>query len=124
MGESERLYGILDARLSNGREFLAGEGPKGRYSIADISVIGWANATHMCGVDVERLFPNVAAWIERCLACEGTRRGFAIPQESPFNNPAVKEKIAQDPEAKKQAEETRKLVDDAKAQYGYKYASP
>lgn len=123
VGESERLYGILDARLSNGREYLAGEG-KGRYSVADISVLGWANIAVLSGVDVDGLFPNVAAWLERCLAREGTKKGFAIPQESSFSNSAIKKKLAEDPEAQKQAEETKKLLEDAKAQYGYKYASP
>lgn len=87
-------------------------------------MIGWANVAVLSGVDVEGLFPNVAAWIDRCLAREGTKKGFAIPQESSFSNAALKKKIAEDPEAKKQSEEIQKLLDDAKAQYGYKYASP
>lgn len=124
VGESERLYGILDSRLSNGREYVAGEGPKGRFSIADISLLGWANIAQLSGIDLEGLFPNVSAWLERCLAREGTKKGFAIPQESGFSNAALKKKIAEDPEAKKQADELKKLLEDSKAQYGYKYASP
>lgn len=125
MGESERLYGILNTRLSNGREYLAGEG-KGRFSVADIASLGWVNVAQLSGVDLEGsgLFPNVVAWLERCLAREGVKKGFAIPQESSFSNAALKKKIAEDPEAKKQADELQKLLDDAKAQYGYKFSTP
>lgn len=123
IGESERLYGILDARLSNGREYVAGDG-KGKYSVADISLLGWANIAELSGIDLSGQFPNVAAWLDRCLAREGTKKGFAVPQESSFSNAAIRKKIAEDPEAKKQAEDAKKLIEDAKAQYGYKYASP
>lgn len=124
MGETERLYGILDARLGDGREYIAGEGPKGRYSIADIATVGWANIALLSGLDLEGQFPNVAAWLERCLAREGTKKGFTIPAESGFVNAALKKKIEEDPETKKQTEEIQKLLSDAKAQYGYKYSSP
>ncbi|KAH8774692.1 glutathione S-transferase [Diaporthe sp. PMI_573] len=122
VGESERLYGILDARLRD-RDFVAGPG-KGSFSIADISLLGWANATALGGIDLEGLFPNVAAWLDRCLERPGVKRGFAIPADSPFANKAVAQKIKDDPEFKQKVEETKKLIDDAKAQYGYKYASP
>lgn len=122
VGESERLYGILDARLKD-RDYVAGPG-RGKFSIADISLLGWANIALMSGVDLPNLFPNVVAWLDRCCARPGTKRGFAIPQESIFINTAVAKKIAEDPEERKKAEEVKKVLDDAKAQYGYKYASP
>lgn len=122
VGETERLYGILDARLK-GRDFVVGPG-RGRFSIADISLLGWANATVLSGIDLEGQFPNVNAWLNRCLERPGVKRGFAIPQESPMANKASLQKIKDDPEARQKAEETKKLIDDAKAQYGYKYASP
>lgn len=122
VGESERLYGILDARLKD-RDFVAGEG-RGRFSIADISLLGWANATVLGGLDLEGQFPNVAAWLDRCLERPGVKRGFAIPQESPFGNKTFLQKVKDDPETRQKAEETKKLIDDAKAQYNYKYASP
>jgi glutathione S-transferase len=122
VGESERLYGILDARLKD-RDFVAGPG-RGTFSIADISLLGWANATALGGIDLEGMFPHVTAWLNRCLERPGVKRGFAVPAESPFSNQAVAQKIKDDPEFRQKAEETKKLIDDAKAQYGYKYASP
>lgn len=122
VGESERLYGILDARLKD-RDFVAGPG-RGRYSIADISILGWANIAVFSGIDLHGLFPHVAAWLDRCLARPGTKRGFAVPKESFLSNAAVLQRIAEDPDAKQKADDTKKLLDDAKAQYGYKYASP
>lgn len=70
------------------------------------------------------MFPNVASWLDRCLARPGTKAGFAIPSESAMSNAAMTKKIAEDPEEKKKADDIKKLLDDAKAQYNYKYASP
>lgn len=122
VGESERLYGILDARLKD-RDFVVGPG-RGKFSIADISLLGWANATVLGGIDLEGQFPNVNAWLDRCLERPGVKRGFAVPQESPFGNKVTLQKIKDDPETRQKAEETKKLIDDAKAQYNYKYSSP
>lgn len=122
VGEAERLYGILDARLKD-RDFVVGPG-RGKFSIADISILGWANIAVFSGIDIPTMFPNVVAWLDRCLARPGTKRGFAVPQESSFAHAAFLKKIAEDPEAKQKADETKKLLDDAKAQYNYKYASP
>lgn len=122
MGESERLYGILDARLKD-RDFVAGSG-RGRFSIADISLLGWADVTTLSGVDLPGLFPHVTAWLARCRERPGVQRGFAVPQVSSFSNKAFAEKVKEDPETRQKLEEHKKLVNDAKAQYGYKYASP
>lgn len=122
VGESERLYGILDARLRD-RDYVAGPG-RGRFSIADISLLGWANAAVLGGLDLGGQFPSVAAWFDRCYERPGVRRGFAIPIDAPFSNRALLQKIKDDPETRQKADETKKLIDDAKAQYGYKYASP
>ncbi|KAI1370040.1 glutathione S-transferase [Xylaria arbuscula] len=119
IGESERLYGILDARLAT-RDYVVG----GKFSIADINLLGWVNGTTLAGIDLDGQFPNVAKWLERCLARPGVQKGFAIPQKSSFSNAVVKEAIANDPEKKKQAEETAALIKEAKEKYGYKYASP
>ncbi|KAK3902566.1 hypothetical protein C8A05DRAFT_44045 [Staphylotrichum tortipilum] len=77
VGEAERLYGILDKRLE-GREYVAGEG-KGRYSIADISLVGWVNGSRFAGIDLGVQFPNVHAWLERVLARPAVQKGLAVP---------------------------------------------
>lgn len=78
----------------------------------------------LSGIDLHNLFPNVAAWVDRCNARPGTKRGFAVPSESNFSNDKFLKKVEEDPEAKKSYEEITKLLNDAKTQYGYKFASP
>ncbi|KAI1124246.1 glutathione S-transferase [Nemania abortiva] len=119
VGETERLYGILDARLKD-RDYVVG----GKFSIADINLLGWVNGAAMTGIDLEGMFPNVQKWLERCLARSGVQKGFAIPSVSSFSNAAVKKAIATDPEFKKKADETAALLKEAKEKYGYKYSSP
>ncbi|KAI2628286.1 glutathione S-transferase [Xylaria nigripes] len=119
VGETERLYGVLDARLAD-RDYLVG----GKYSIADISLLGWVNGARYLGLDIEGQFPNVYRWLQRCLARPAVKRGFSIPALSANGDTATKEAIATNPERKKQAETLKAMVDDAKAKYGYKYSSP
>lgn len=121
VGESERLYGVLDKRLE-GREFVAGPG-KGKYSIADISLVGWVNIATFSGLDLKQ-FPNVSAWYDRIVARPATQKGFAIPNESQLRNAAVVQKLKEDPEMQKKAEENAKFLAEAKKQYNYKYSSP
>jgi glutathione S-transferase len=40
VNETKRLYGVLEIRLSQGREYLAGPGA-GKLSIADLNVFPW-----------------------------------------------------------------------------------
>ncbi|KAI0407219.1 glutathione S-transferase II [Xylaria palmicola] len=119
IGETERLYGVLDARLAD-REYVVG----GKFSIADINLVGWVNGAVLSGIDIEGRFPNVHKWLERCLARPGVQRGFAIPSPASYSNAALKAAVEADPEKKKQSEETAALIRDAKEKYGYKYASP
>ncbi|KAI1327387.1 glutathione S-transferase [Xylariaceae sp. FL0255] len=117
VGETERLYGVLNTRLE-GRDYLVGN----KFSIADINLIGWVNGAEMLGLDLEKNFSNVEKWLNRCLERPAVKKGFAIPYEFPFTNAKVKEDRMNDPEKKQQFEEYAKLVQDAKDQYGYKYA--
>ena len=120
VGETERLYGILNERLSGGREYVAGKGPKGRFSIADMAIIGWADVTALIGLDLAADFPNVEAWIARCRQRPAVQRGMAVPNPGIFSNEIVRS----DPQMRAAAAETKKFVDEAKAMYGYKYTSP
>lgn len=62
VGETERHYGVLDARLAE-RDYIAGHG-RGKYSIADIAIWPFADAISVAGVDLQK-FPNVLKWWER-----------------------------------------------------------
>jgi len=127
VGEAERLYGILDARLAN-RDYVAGPG-RGRYSIADISLVGWVNASAYGTIDLAAQFPHVRAWLDRLLARPAVQKGFTIPSGKPwrFSVPTV-ERVLKGEEGledvKEALNEVNKLVADAKEKYGYKYASP
>ncbi|KAK3941599.1 glutathione S-transferase [Diplogelasinospora grovesii] len=122
VGESERLYGILDARLQD-RDFVAGPG-RGKYSIADMSLIGWVNIANFSGIDLKQ-FPNVQAWLERIWSRPATPRAFSIPTQSALSNSARAKKFAEgDQEAIKKEEEAATFLKESKEKYGYKYSSP
>lgn len=119
VGETERLYGILDARLA-GRDFVVG----GRFSVADISLLGWVNMATLSGVDMA-MFPNVQKWLDRCLERPAVQKGFAVPGgPSQFSNAALAKALEADPEKRKAAEESLRFLNECKEKYGYKYASP
>ncbi|KAK7753598.1 hypothetical protein SLS62_004456 [Diatrype stigma] len=126
VGETERLYGVLEARLAEPRrEYVAGAGPAGRFSVADISILGWADVAAFAGVDLPARFPRVRAWLDRCRSRPAVRRGFAVPFESSLSNAKLAAAEAEgDPEKRRAAEETRKLIRESKEKFGYKYSSP
>ncbi|KIH87249.1 glutathione S-transferase [Sporothrix brasiliensis 5110] len=120
VGETERLYGVLNTRLAD-RDFIAGAG-RGKYSIADIAAIGWASGMQFAGVDVAK-FPNVVAWVQRVHARPATARGFTIPKVGAYTD-AYRETRLQDPEAAKKEEASLAFLADAQKQFNYKYTSP
>ncbi|EON99839.1 putative glutathione s-transferase ii protein [Phaeoacremonium minimum UCRPA7] len=124
VGETERLYGVLDARLAE-RDFLAGPG-RGTFSVADISVLGWANIAYFSGITaLAAQFPHVAAWFERCTARPAVRRGFAIPSPSRLSNETFEKRLAGGEEGLQEQEDKLKaFLEESKKQYNYKYASP
>lgn len=121
VGETERLYGILNTRLT-GRDYLAGPG-RGRYSIADIANFSWVNVAYFAGVDIEK-FPELAKWAKRIEERPAVKRGLAVPSESKIVNGAYKERLGSEEGFKEKEDELRGLMEKAKEQYGYKYASP
>lgn len=121
VGETERLYGILDAHLAD-RDFLVGPG-RGKFSIADIANFGWVNVCYFSGIDLEQ-FPNLHQWWERIEARPAVRKGLSVPTESSFINRAYKERIQTDEEFRKSEEQQAELIRKAKEQYNYKYSSP
>ncbi|KAG0649948.1 Disulfide-bond oxidoreductase [Hyphodiscus hymeniophilus] len=121
LGESERLYGILDAHLKD-RDYIVGPGT-GRYSIADIANFSWVNVSFFGGIDLSK-FPNLEKWWERISEREAVKKGTSVPSESPIVNRAYKQRLTDEPEFKAKEDELKKLGDKAKEQYNYKYASP
>ncbi|KAF4980980.1 hypothetical protein FZEAL_3137 [Fusarium zealandicum] len=117
VGETERLYGVLNTRLSD-RDYVVGPG-RGRYSIADIALVGWANGIPRATIAFDQ-FPHVRDWLARLLERPAVRRGLNLPsgQEKPTGLDPVDDKT------NRQREELKNVVDKAKEKYGYKYSSP
>jgi GST-like protein len=72
--ETERLYGVLDERLS-GREFIAGD-----YSIADMACYPWT-VSHKRQLQKIEHFPNVKRWFDAIRARPATQRAYAIAEQ-------------------------------------------
>jgi GSH-dependent disulfide-bond oxidoreductase len=72
--ESQRLLGVLDARLRD-HEWLAGD-----YSIADIANWCWAHTHEWSGVSVEGM-PHLQRWMDQIAARPAVQRGKAVPRK-------------------------------------------
>lgn len=72
--EVNRLYGVMNKRLAS-RDFIAG-----RYSIADMALIGWVNGWQRQGQDIDQ-FPHLKRWIARMKARPAVARGMALGEE-------------------------------------------
>ncbi|KAK4988279.1 hypothetical protein LTR50_004012 [Elasticomyces elasticus] len=118
VGETERLYGVLDAHLAS-RDYLAGA----KYSIADIANFSWVNVACFAGIDLAR-FPNVERWWRRVGERGAVRKGTAVPSESKITNEPFLEQMKTDEEFRRKEEGFKEALEEAKEQYGYKYASP
>lgn len=121
IGETERLFGILDQRLSD-RDYLVGPG-KGKYSTADIANFSWANWGYFAGVEV-RDFKNVEAWLKRIEARPGVQAGVNVPKSPGNANSNYQKRLGEDKEFAEKEKELAKIRDEAKAKYDYKYKSP
>ncbi|GME28873.1 Glutathione s-transferase [Neofusicoccum parvum] len=121
VGETERLYGILDSHLAD-RDYIVGPG-RGKYSIADIANFSWINVAYFAGVDLDQ-FPNLHKWWERVEARPAVRKGTSVPTENGLINRPYKERLQTDAEFKKSEEKLAEICRKAKEQYGYKYSSP
>lgn len=85
--EADRLYGVLDKRLS-GRDYVAGE-----YSIADMAIYCWTRGYERQGVEIGD-FPHVKAFLDRMAARPAVARAVKIGEEKRSN-------LADDKEAQK-----------------------
>ena len=75
--EAVRLLNVLERRL-DGNEYLVGD-----YSIADMATFPWVRGAKLF-YEAEEAFemasmPNVAQWLERCVARPAAVRGLEIP---------------------------------------------
>ncbi|RHZ43422.1 uncharacterized protein CDV56_101487 [Aspergillus thermomutatus] len=72
VNEIRRVVGVLDRALE-GRQYLVG----GRLSYADISFVTWMEVVPWAsdnGIELEREFPNVYAWLTRVKLRPGVRK--------------------------------------------------
>jgi GSH-dependent disulfide-bond oxidoreductase len=72
--EVNRLYGVMNLRLKD-REFIAG-----KYSIADMALVGWVNGWERQGQDINQ-FPHLKRWLEAMKARPAVQRGMALGLE-------------------------------------------
>ena len=72
--EVNRLYGVMNKRLAD-REFLAG-----RYSIADMACVGWANLWKRQNQNIDD-FPHLKRWLETLKARPAVQRGMKLGLE-------------------------------------------
>ena len=77
LDETKRLYGVLDIRLKD-RDYLAGSG-KGKYSLADIKTFPWIRIHAHASIPTLDEYPNLKAWLERCVNREAVEVGLKVP---------------------------------------------
>ena len=68
--ESHRLYGVLDRRLAD-NDYVAGD----EYTIADISILGWAHRHPRHKVDLKD-YPNVKRWYDALWERPAVKKGM------------------------------------------------
>ena len=74
VGETARLYAVLDKRLRD-REFIAGD-----YSIADMACYPWIVPHKTQNQDLDD-FPDLRRWFEAIRARPATQRAYALARE-------------------------------------------
>jgi len=76
--EATRLLGVLEKRLE-GRQFIMDDD----YTIADIAIFPWVRTARVFYEADELLgfnnFPNVLAWLERCMERPASQVGLNVP---------------------------------------------
>jgi GSH-dependent disulfide-bond oxidoreductase len=85
VNETNRLYGVLNKRLSD-REFIAGD-----YSIADMASYPWVVPYANQGQNIDD-FPHLKRWLETIRERPATLRAYALAKEvNPnFGQPSIR----------------------------------
>lgn len=73
-GEMDRLMGVLERILSDGREFLVGP-----YSMADIMHYPWLVLAQQAGVPWILDRPSIVAWLDRIGGRPAVQKGMKVP---------------------------------------------
>ena len=83
--ETNRLYGVLNKRLSD-REFIAGD-----YSVADMASYPWIVPYKNQGQNIDD-FPHLKRWLETVAARPATQRAYARAKEinPDFGQPTIR----------------------------------
>jgi GST-like protein len=74
-GEMDRLMGVIDRILSDGRDYLAGD-----YTIGDIMHFPWLRIAQNIGVPWITGRERVAGWLDRIADRPAVVRGLAVPE--------------------------------------------
>jgi len=70
--EANRLYGVLDRRLSQSEYVACAD-----YTIADIAIMPWLRSHKRQGVDMDQ-YPNVKRWFDAINTRPAVHRGLAV----------------------------------------------
>ena len=70
--ETSRLYGVLNKRLSDGRDYICGE-----YSIADMAAYPWVVPHEKQRQDL-KLFPALEGWFVRVKSRAATHKAYEL----------------------------------------------
>lgn len=74
--ETQRLYGVLERQLEDGRDYIAGD----EYSIADMACYPWIAGHQKHGQQLDA-FPALRRWVERIAARPATQRAYALAEQ-------------------------------------------
>lgn len=69
-------------------------------------------------------FPNLEKWWKRIEERPAVQKGLKVPSESQIINRAYLRRLKEEPEFKKGEDKLKKLGDEAKEQYNYKFSTP
>jgi GST-like protein len=70
--EANRLYGVMDRRLTESKFIACGE-----YTIADMAIMPWLRSYKNQGVEMEE-YPQVKRWFDGIAARPAVQRGLAV----------------------------------------------
>jgi glutathione S-transferase len=82
VAELERYYTVLDTHLE-AREYVAGPGQAGKYSIADIAIWPSVDAMAVAGLELAN-YSHVERWWARIGEREAVKRGMRVPSGEDF----------------------------------------